>query len=171
MKLTIRVALVAVLVGCGNGVPPDLSKTEEEIRVKFPGVKQLATGELAAWLADPKRAKPVLLDAREPAEWAVSHLSGAKNVPPGMKPEEALAGVAKDAPVVVYCSVGYRSSQYVEKLQKAGWTNAVNLEGSIFAWANEGRQVVDEKGPASMVHPYDAKWGELLKPELRAPLK
>jgi rhodanese-related sulfurtransferase len=162
---------VLALAGCGSSVPPDLSATEKLIRAKFPGVKQLSTAELAAWQADAKRAPPVLIDAREPAEWSVSHLAGAKNVPPGTKPEEALAGVAKDAPLVVYCSVGYRSSQYVEKLQKAGWTNAVNLEGSIFQWANEGRPVVDDKGPASKVHPYDATWGELLKPGLRAPLK
>lgn len=160
-----------VLAGCGSPVPPDLSKTEQEIRDKFPGVKQLATADLAAWLADSKRAQPVLLDVRAPEEWQVSHLAGAKNTPPGTKPEEALAGVAKDAPVVVYCSVGYRSSQLAEKLQKAGWTNVVNLEGSIFQWANEGRPVVDDKGPAKKVHPYDAKWGELLRPELRAELK
>lgn len=162
---------MAALAGCGNGVPPDLSKTEQEIREKFPGVKQFSTGDLAAWLADGKRAKPVLLDVREADEWKVSHLAGAKNTPAGTKPEEALAGVAKDAPVVVYCSVGYRSSAFAEKLQKAGWTNVVNLEGSIFQWANEGRPVVDDKGAATKVHPYDAKWGELLKPELRAPLK
>lgn len=47
----------------------------------------------------------------------------------------------------------------------------MNLEGSIFAWANEGRPLVDDKGLATKVHPYDAKWGELLKPALRSPLK
>ena len=167
----LSLAAALALTGCGNGVHPDLSKTEEEIRAKFPGVKQLSPEDLAMWLADGKRAKPVLLDVRAEEEWRVSHLSGAKNSPPGTKPEDALAGVAKDAPVVVYCSVGYRSSAYAEKLQKAGWTNVVNLEGSIFQWANEGRPVVDEKGPVSKVHPYDAKWGELLKPELRAPKK
>ena len=171
VRRTLILAGIALACGCGGSVPPDLSKTEQEIREKFPGVKQLATGDLAAWLADGKRPRPVLLDVREEAEWKVSRLSGARNAPPGTKPEDALAGVAKDAPVVVYCSVGYRSSAFAEKLQKAGWTNVVNLEGSIFQWANEGRSVVDEKGAASKVHPYDAKWGELLKPELRAPLK
>lgn len=166
-----RALFLAALLGCGSSVPPDLTKTEQEIRAKFPDVKQLSTADLAAWQADSKRAQPVLLDAREPGEFKVSHLAGAKNTPPGTKAEEALAGVAKDAPVVVYCSVGYRSSQMAEKLKKAGWTNAMNLEGSIFAWANEGRPVVDEKGAAKFVHPYDEKWGELLNPELRAPLE
>lgn len=166
-----RFLAVLALASCGSPVPPDLSKVEQEVRDKFPGVKQMSTADLASWLSDSKRAKPVLLDVRSPEEWKVSRLAGAKNTPPGTKPEEALAGVAKDAPVVVYCSVGYRSSQLAEKLQKAGWTNVVNLEGSIFQWANEGRPVVDDRGPAKQVHPYDATWGELLKPELRAPIK
>jgi rhodanese-related sulfurtransferase len=165
------VLAVLSLPGCGSSVPPDLSKTEQEVRAKYPDVKQLATGELAAWLADGKRPAPVILDAREPGEWKVSHLAGAKNAPPGTKPETALAGVPKDAAVVVYCSVGYRSSDFAEKAKKAGWTNVANLEGSIFQWANEGRPLVDEKGPATKVHPYDEKWGQMLKPELRAPLK
>jgi rhodanese-related sulfurtransferase len=162
-------ATLLALSGCGSSVPPDLSTAEQDIRAKFPGVKQLSTKDLAAWQAEGKR--PVLLDVRTPQEYGVSHLAGAKNVPSGMRPEEALSGVAKDAPVVVYCSVGYRSSQFAEHAQKAGWTNVVNREGSIFAWANEGRPVVDAKGPAAKVHPYDAKWSELLKPELRSALK
>lgn len=165
-------ALVSLAAGCGGQAPPpDLASVEKQVREKFPSVRQLSTADLASWLSDSKRAKPVLLDVRSPEEWKVSRLAGAKNTPPGTKPEEALAGVAKDAPVVVYCSVGYRSSQLAEKLQKAGWTNVVNLEGSIFQWANEGRPVVDDRGPAKQVHPYDATWGELLKPELRAPIK
>ncbi|MCE9583331.1 MAG: rhodanese-like domain-containing protein [Planctomycetes bacterium] len=170
MRLLIPVAVFA-LIGCGSPVPPDLSKTEQEVRAKYPDVKQLSTADLAAWIADSKRAQPVLLDAREPGEWKVSRLAGARNTPPGTKPDAALAGVPKDAPVVVYCSVGYRSSDFAERAKKAGWTNVANLEGSIFQWANEGRPLVDDKGPATKVHPYDEKWGQMLKPELRAPLK
>jgi rhodanese-related sulfurtransferase len=163
-------ALLA-LSGCGSSVPPDLGGAEREIREKFPGVKQLSTEDLAAWQADAKRPPPVLVDVRAPEEYRVSHLAGAKNAPLGTRPEEALSGIAKDAPVVAYCSVGYRSSQFAQEAEKAGWTNVVNLEGSIFAWANEGRSLVDDKGPAGKVHPYDAQWGKLLKPELRSALK
>jgi rhodanese-related sulfurtransferase len=156
------------LAGCGSSVPADLASAKQEIRQKFPEVKQLATADLAAWQTEGRRPQPLILDVRTPAEYAVSHLAGAKNVPPGAKPEQVLAGVARDAPVVAYCSVGYRSSEFAQEARKAGWTSVVNLEGSIFAWANEGRPLVDAKGPAAKVHPFDAQWGRLLKPELTA---
>lgn len=171
LRTLFLLAGLLALSGCGPSAPLDLSSAVQEIRAKFPGVKQLSTADLAAWQADGKRPPPVLLDVRAPEEYGVSHLAGAKNSPSGSTPDEALSGVAKDAPVVVYCSVGYRSSQFAEVAQQAGWTGIVNLEGSIFAWANEGRPLVDDKGPAAKVHPYDAKWGELLKPALRSPLK
>ncbi len=45
-----------------------------------------------------------------------------------------------------------------------------NLKGSIFAWANEGRPLVAGDGQsAKQVHPFDAFFWKLLKPELRAP--
>src|SRR5437868_2704725 len=43
----------------------------------FPSVRQLSTGELAAWLADENREKPLLIDARNQAEFAISHLQNA----------------------------------------------------------------------------------------------
>ena len=43
-----------------------------------------------------------------------------------------------------------------------------NLEGSLFKWANEGRHMRDKMDrPTVFVHPYNAVWGTLLKPELR----
>lgn len=168
-RAAIACALTAgFLAGCGSSSPSDMDKTKRMVREKFPGVSQMSTGDLAKWLADPSRPAPVLLDARTAKEFEVSRLAGAKNAPKGTTVEAAMGAAPKDAPVVVYCSVGYRSSQFAEKLQKAGYTKVWNLEGSIFQWANEGRPIVDARGPASLVHPYDAEWGKLLKPERRA---
>jgi hypothetical protein len=44
----------------------------------------------------------------------------------------------------------------------AGYTNVTNLEGSIFAWANQSRPLVQEGKPTDKVHPYNAFWGALL---------
>src|SRR5687767_12719798 len=44
------------------------------VRKKFPSVRQLSTEELANWIADTNRAMPLLVDAREAAEFSVSHL-------------------------------------------------------------------------------------------------
>lgn len=43
-----------------------------------------------------------------------------------------------------------------------------NLEGSIFKWANEGKDLQDNEGRKTVfVHPYNVIWGKLLNAELR----
>lgn len=146
---------------------------DRDLRERFPDVPTVTTAELAAWLADPGRTPPVLLDAREPEEFAVSHLPGARRVDPDASAAalaEALAGVDEDRPVVVYCSVGVRSAGVVRRLAEAGHRDVRNLDGSVFRWANEGRPLVRDGGPAAEVHPYDAVWGRLLHPDRRARL-
>ena len=135
---------------------------------KFPAVARIRTPELAAWLDDPSQTSPRLLDVREPAEYQVSHLANARQIEPGSNP--ATLDLPKDQPIVTYCSVGYRSAKYAQKLRQAGFTNVRNLEGSIFAWANENRRLVTANGqPAEQVHPYNKIWGLLLRPDRRVP--
>lgn len=138
-----------------------------QIRSEFPNVPQLSTDSLAAWLDDDTRATPVLLDVRKKKEYEVSHLSGAIHIDPDAKDYSALADLPKDTPIVAYCSVGYRSSAMADRLIRAGFTNVVNLEGSIFTWANEGKPVFQDEEAVPAVHPYDRIWGKLLKKELR----
>ncbi len=140
-----------------------------EVRHKFPMVPRLQTGELAAWIADRNRPRPLLLDVREPAEFAFSHLAGARRVDPAADPAR-LADLPKDQPIVAYCSVGYRSAQFAERLRQAGFTDVYNLEGSIFQWAGEDRPLSRDGQPVKQVHPYSRTWGLLLRPELRAPV-
>ena len=138
------------------------------LRQKFPAVARIRTPELAAWLGDAGRTPPRLLDVREPAEYRVSHLADAQQVEPGSDP--AALNLPKDQPIVTYCSVGYRSAEYAQKLRRAGFTNVRNLEGSIFEWANENRPLVNADGqPAEKVDPYNKTWGLLLRPDRRAP--
>ena len=75
---------------------------------------------------------------------------------------------ARDAPIVTYCSVGYRSSAVAERLEEQGYTRVWNLEGSIFEWANQGLPVVRDGEEVSQVHPYNRRWGRLLDKQLRA---
>jgi rhodanese-related sulfurtransferase len=150
--------------------PDPLQDIKQTVRNKFPAVQQLSTDELAAWQKEADREKPLLLDARTPEEFSVSHLQGAVNAGDTAQLEAMLKNHPKDKPIVAYCSIGYRSSVLAEQLMQQGFTNVVNLEGSIFQWANEGRPVYKGTELAQQVHPYDAKWGQMLKPEVRAPL-
>lgn len=135
---------------------------------KFPTVQWLTTEEFARWLKDPVKQQPILLDARSEAEYTVSHLKQSQRIDPNQPDLAAFTGVSNDTPIVVYCSVGYRSARIAEQLGQAGFSRVYNLEGSIFQWANEGRPVCKNDRPTMLVHPYDTLWGRLLKSEYRA---
>ena len=134
---------------------------------KFPHVEWITTEEFARWLADPLKPQPIVLDARSEAEYAVSHLKQSQRIEPNY-PDLATFTESKDQPIVVYCSVGYRSARIAEQLKQAGFSFVYNLEGSIFQWANEGRPVFKDDRPTLLVHPYNPLWGRLLKSEYRA---
>ena len=136
---------------------------KQDIRTSFPTVAHLSTQELADWLNDTARPAPLLLDVRSQEEFAVSHLPQARHIPPNSKLDALFPEVPRNSPIVTYCSVGHRSAELAARLQDAGYTQVLNLEGSIFTWANEGRPLVNAQGPTDDVHPYNATWGQLLK--------
>jgi len=139
------------------------------IAARYPDVAWVDAPTLAQWLAAPSSQRPLLLDARTEAEFAVSHLEGARRIDPE-HPDLAALGPPTNRRVVVYCSVGWRSAYIADVLQRAGYRRVFNLEGGIFGWANADRPVVDAHGPTHRVHPYDAVWGRLLRADLRSPL-
>ena len=102
----------------------------------------------------------VLLDAREEEEFTVSHIAAAKHVGYNEFDSKAFNAVAKDQPIVVYCSVGYRSEKVAEKLKQAGFKQVFNLYGGIFEWVNQGRVVVNAANqPTENVHAFSTAWG------------
>ena len=110
-----------------------------------------------------KLGEYVLLDTREEEEYMVSHIPGAKWVGYESLQKKKLKELDKDAPVIVYCSVGYRSERIGEKLQKMGFTNVQNLYGGIFDWKNKGNEVVNEKGrETDRIHTYNRDWSQWL---------
>ena len=129
------------------------------IRLQFPDIKQLSTEDLAAWLSDTD-TQPLLLDARTPEEYQVSHLNNAKLATEDLK--DLINTVDRTKPIVVYCSVGYRSSAIARRLNSLGYQNVFNLSGSIFQWVNENRPVYSQGKIATQVHPYNKFWQYLL---------
>ncbi len=100
-----------------------------------------------------------VLDTRESQEYDVSHIPGALHVGYDDFDIDQLSGLERGNPVLVYCSVGYRSEKIGEKLQKAGFKNVYNLYGSIFEWVNCGLPVEDANGhKTNKVHTYNKKW-------------
>ncbi|MGI4873829.1 MAG: rhodanese-like domain-containing protein [Janthinobacterium lividum] len=111
-----------------------------------------------------RQPAPVLLDTRAPAEFAVSHLRGARWVGYDSFSLAEMRGLPLDTPIVVYCSVGARSEKIGAQLQRAGYTHVRNLYGGLFEWVNEGQPVVTtHDAPTDKVHPYSPAWGLWLK--------
>ncbi len=158
------VAGTGIISGCSRN-QETLTWTEviSDIRNKYPDVKQLRTDELYSWLTDPDNKPVIIIDARAKEEFHVSNISGSMNIPYDKDPLKHFTCINPDSPIVVYCSVGYRSSILVGKLQDMGFTKVYNLEGSIFKWANEGKPIVQDKVTVHKVHPYNTHWGNLLE--------
>lgn len=108
--------------------------------------------------------KPVLLDARSPREYEVSHIKNAQFVDYDHFNLNDVQDIPKDQPIVVYCSVGVRSEKTGEKLLKAGYEHVYNLYGGIFEWKNEDHPVYDmQQQKTDSVHAYNWFWGRWLK--------
>ena len=116
--------------------------------------------------------KYVIFDVREQNEYEMSHLQNAVRVDPDLDAALFAKKYGKTIAqkhLVFYCSVGYRSSIFIEKVdtlaRKIGAMSLANLTGGIFRWYNENLPVFDANGETNEVHPYNALWGKLLVKE------
>jgi rhodanese-related sulfurtransferase len=131
-------------------------------------LKKYNTESIAYASVEMIKANPnfVLLDARELKEYKVSHLKNAIHIGYDefnlKKTTSKLTN--KNATIVVYCSVGIRSEDIAERLQKAGYKNVFNLFGGIFEWKNKQNVVVDSlNNPTEKVHTFSKEWSKWLK--------
>ncbi len=106
-----------------------------------------------------------LLDTRKKEEYAVSHLPGAIWVGEKFDDKHIQQQYPdKNTPIVVYCSIGVRSEDFGERLQKAGYLQVKNLYGSLFAWKNKNYALENANGnPTDSVHVYSEDWSVYLK--------
>ena len=170
------VRLFRLMQGCASLLPlmvrearpEDLEQIKKLIRIKFPLVRQIPAGALAEWLTDGSKTPPVIFDVRSAEEYAVSHLAHALRMDVKNAAREIRSKTSKTGQVVLYCSVGYRSSALAARLGEEGFTNVVNLEGSIFQWVKEGGAVFRGDQEVREVHPYGKKWRKLLGAAVQA---
>lgn len=99
-------------------------------------MKAIEAPELAQWLADPARARPLLLDVREPWEHQVCAIGGAELVPMRTIPTQ-FERLARDRPIVCICHHGRRSAHVVMYLMQQGFHDVYNLTGGVDAWARQ----------------------------------
>lgn len=102
-----------------------------------------------------------VLDIREDKEFKVSHLKNARNVGYIWFDMRKIYDIPRDADIVVYCSVGFRSEKIGKKLINAGYKNVYNLYGGIFEWVNSGQPVYKLNGvQTSEIHTYNKAWAK-----------
>lgn len=90
-------------------------------------------------------ATDLILDVREPAEYAAGCLPGAINIPRGVLEFKITSHpefqYKQDSKIIVYCQSGGRSALATEVLNKLGYKNAVSLKGGYKAWLESGLHV------------------------------
>ncbi|QGZ39929.1 rhodanese-related sulfurtransferase [Pseudoduganella flava] len=97
-------------------------------------MQHITAPELAAWLADDTRPRPVLLDVRENWEYDTCHLEGATLIPMQTIPAR-IDDLDEDAEIVCICHHGARSLSVAAFLERHGFPKVTNLTGGIHAWA------------------------------------
>lgn len=82
--------------------------------------------------------KVELIDVREPVEWDIVHIDGAKLIPKDrILSGEALSELPQHRPIVLHCKTGVRSAEALAALKQAGFADATHLQGGVIAWANQ----------------------------------
>lgn len=110
-----------------------------------------------------KTEKVYILDTRASSEYNTSHLKGARFINYATFRTSEVSDIPKNAKVIVYCSVGWRSEKIGEKLKKKGYTKVYNLYGGIFEWVNQGYKVYNTAGETKVVHAYSKEWAKWIK--------
>jgi len=93
-----------------------------------------------------KSPKTLILDVREPGEWAEGHIPGALHVPRGMLEAKADLEYANREPrlqdrsvsIIVHCASGARSAMAADVLQEMGFSDVKSMAGGIVAWKEQG---------------------------------
>jgi molybdopterin/thiamine biosynthesis adenylyltransferase/rhodanese-related sulfurtransferase len=85
------------------------------------------------------RGDPIdLIDVREPAEWEIVSIPGARLVPKGEWLDgSALSTLSPDRTPVFYCKSGVRSAEVLAVAKQAGFTNALHEQGGVVSWIHQ----------------------------------
>jgi rhodanese-related sulfurtransferase len=143
------------MMGQSSGISSDFQKEIENYLDKT--ISTITVEQVSAM----DSGRFVLLDAREKEEFQTSTIPGSQYIGYDDFDIESVSHLPKGQPIIVFCSIGYRSEKIGEKLKKAGYGRVFNLYGSIFAWANAGLPLLTPTGEKTEeLHTYNKKWSK-----------
>ena len=155
-------AVAAVAIGGSPPVGDDATDAERaaaaekmylDYHSEFAEVPDVAASDLAEWLDD---EKTILVDVRKKKERDVSLIPGSIT----REEYESNADQYEGFRVVSYCTIGYRSGKYTERLLGDG-VDAWNLTAGILGWVHSGQPVEHEGEQSWKVHVYGRQWSLL----------
>ena len=146
-----------LVTGCKASKVSDMDK-QARIRTiyrqyakEFPAVEGITAAELRRLKRQGKNL--VLVDVRSLLETSVSYIPSAITT---AEFERDLAQY-QNSTVIVYCTIGYRSGLYAQKLQQQG-IEVLNLRGGLLAWSYAKGKLTDGTKDTRQVHVFSRQW-------------
>jgi adenylyltransferase/sulfurtransferase len=134
MKMTFREHQIPRDPGCPLcGSRPTITKLKEIAMTCATGADDITVEQLKA-MRD-RREDFLLVDVRNPDEFAINEIAGSKKLPLPDLPAR-FAELPKDKLIVLHCKMGGRSARALQFLRSQGYRNLKNVAGGITAWAD-----------------------------------
>jgi rhodanese-related sulfurtransferase len=153
-----------------------MNRYDDLIAEALTRVKEIMPWDLSKLLAAGN--KPILLDIREPAEFALLRIPGSLNVPRGVLEQscewdydetEPELAAGRDQEIVVICRSGKRSVLAADMLLQMGYNNVVSLKTGVRGWNDFEQPLEDAAGNALDADAGDVLLAPRLRPEQRKP--
>jgi glyoxylase-like metal-dependent hydrolase (beta-lactamase superfamily II)/rhodanese-related sulfurtransferase len=149
----------------GQGMPPrPLNMTAIEAtnrgRADLPWAMLTSSPNVREVDLDELRERPantVVVDVREPEEFALGHVPGAINLPQADLATR-LDEVPRDRPVMVICQAGLRSLRAAQFLSQCGLRDVASVKGGTAAWRTAGGELIQESARAPETGIVETEW-------------
>ncbi|OFX27234.1 MAG: hypothetical protein A2Z07_04565 [Armatimonadetes bacterium RBG_16_67_12] len=106
---------------------------------------------------DPLPSGALVIDVREPEEFAHGHVPGTVNLPQADLASR-LDEVPRDRPVYVICHSGMRSMRAAQFLKQVGYERVFGVSGGVKAWQRAGRPLAFEDASAPHPRIIETEW-------------
>jgi rhodanese-related sulfurtransferase len=153
-----------------------MKRYDDLVATALARVKEIMPWDLSRALA--AGGKPMLLDVREPAEFALLRIPGSINVPRGVLEQscewdydETVPELAsgREQEIVVICRSGKRSVLAADMLLQMGFTNVVSLKTGVRGWCDYEQPMTNAKGDALDADDGDVLLAPRVRPAQRKP--
>jgi rhodanese-related sulfurtransferase len=153
-----------------------MTRYEELLADALQRVREIQPWDLTGRLG--RDEPPLVLDVREPAEFALAQIPGSLNVPRGVLEqacewdfEETVPELAgrKERPIVIVCRSGNRSLLAADVMQRLGFADVVSLKTGVRGWNDFEQPLVDAEGRAVDGDEGERRLVPNLRPQQRRP--